>query len=101
MTQLNISASTATTKTQSLQNPLLNQYAKPTKVPLTNMYMYRDAEIGKEFLARFDILVDLFKQAVENHPTLKSHTKDVAYHISTCGNTQQDAKPSIVVLCTK
>jgi hypothetical protein len=98
---VNISTSAEIARTQSNQDCLLHRASEPRRVPRTDMYIYRDAEIGKEFLARFDVLVDLFKQAVENHPTLKSHTKDVAYHIYMCGSTQQDAIPSIIVLCTK
>jgi hypothetical protein len=62
--------------------------------------MYISAPIPDEHLKRFSVLVEFFKQAVDNDSFLRHRTRDVNYELRICGKSPEDASPRIVVFCT-
>ncbi|KAL5342463.1 hypothetical protein BJX70DRAFT_355884 [Aspergillus crustosus] len=76
-----------------------NLYFPKTKGTRVSLYPHGGALISDAHYDRFRVVVDLFRQNVEDDVKLKPWVKDIDYDLRICGRSPQESVPSIVVFC--
>jgi hypothetical protein len=80
-------------------------FREPHLLPKTTrneiyIYPYSGCVIGDGHLKRFPVVINMFKQNVENDSKVNLHISEIDYTLKMCGPSPKESHPSIIVFCT-